>query len=487
MNANSILGGQHASVLAEESRPSEILLLAEGQSMTPERQLARFIVTTHAAGTPPGIATTAKQVVLTVVGTALAGAQEDGIEQLRAVLVRRGGRSEATSWVFGDRLPAASAALLNGAMARALDYCDAMQPGLHLGSSVVPAALAASELVGGVSGSEFMAAVVVGLETGSRLNLSEAQYDGFDPTGVAGILGATAAAARIAGLSEDQTLHALALAFNRCGGSFQSNIDGSLAVRLIQGWVAQMAIECVELAGAGLTGPENFLTGTYGYAKLFGRGQVTADAFVAELGTSYKLTALVFKKYPSCGVTQAVTELALSALGIPGFETADIEDVRIQLPPYAFRLVGHPFEIGDTPRVNAQFSARYCVANALLRGSSRLEHFRSESVIDSFLTPLIEKIGVTQAIELDDVGHTAARMVINRSGHAPVSLAIDIAPGFPGNALSPEEHLQRFRDCLGYAQRDLSQAQGDSLVEAIEKLEDCPNVQVLVKLLASTR
>ena len=49
----------------------------------------------------------------------------------------------------------------------------------------------------------------------------------------------TAAAARILKLTPRQTLHALALAFNRCGGSFQSHVDGSLGVRFVQGWVAE--------------------------------------------------------------------------------------------------------------------------------------------------------------------------------------------------------------------------------------------------------
>ncbi len=70
-----------------------------------------------------------------------------------------------------------------------------MAPGIHIGSSLVPAALAAAEL----------------------------------------------AAARILKLSPARTRHALALAFNRCGGSFQSNIDGSLAVRAIPGWVVRRA------------------------------------------------------------------------------------------------------------------------------------------------------------------------------------------------------------------------------------------------------
>ena len=39
----------------------------------------------------------------------------------------------------------------------------------------------------------------------------------------------------------------------------------------------------------------------------------------------------------------------------------------MRLPPYAHKLVGHPFRIGSNPRVDAQFSAGYCVANALVR------------------------------------------------------------------------------------------------------------------------
>ena len=220
--------------------------------MSPEQELARFVSTIQLADIPSEITSVAKQVLLTVCGTAIAGSTQDGISALRDVLTRQGGRPEATSFVYGDALPASSAALLNGTMARALDYCDAMKPGLHLGSSLVPAGLAPAQLNGGCSGADFMAALVAGMETGSRLNLTEATYDGFDPTGIAGVMGATATAARVVGLTEDQTLHALGLAFNRCAGSFQSNIDGSLAVRLIQGWVAEAAVQCVQLAQAAL-------------------------------------------------------------------------------------------------------------------------------------------------------------------------------------------------------------------------------------------
>ena len=165
-----------------------------------------------------------------------------------------------------------AAAQLNATMCRALDFCDAMAPGPHIGAALFPAALAAAELAGGCSGEEFLTALVAGAELSSRFNLSEAQYDGFDPTGIVVVFSAAAAASRILGLTTEQTLHALALAFNRCGGSFQSHVDGSLGVRIVQGWVAQAGVQCAQMAQRGITGPDNFLNGHYGFAHLYGRG-----------------------------------------------------------------------------------------------------------------------------------------------------------------------------------------------------------------------
>ncbi|MFH1125415.1 MAG: MmgE/PrpD family protein [Pseudomonadota bacterium] len=53
---------------------------------------------------------------------------------------------------------------MNSTMARALDFCDAMSPGIHIGSSSVPTGLAAAELRGGLSGKEFLTAFVVGAD-----------------------------------------------------------------------------------------------------------------------------------------------------------------------------------------------------------------------------------------------------------------------------------------------------------------------------------
>ena len=451
--------------------------------MKPELELSDFITSLVSADATDATLETARRVLLASVGAGIAGASEDGISQLRKLLGARGGAHEARTFVFGTRLPAHAAAQFNGTLCRALDFCDALAPGAHLGSSVIPAAFAAAELVGGCSGAELLAALVVGCEVGARFNLTESMYDGFDPTGVAVVFGSTAAAARVLGLSAKQTTSALGLALNRCGGSFQSNIDGTLAVRVIQGWVAQTGVECAQLAAAGITGPENFLTGAYGYAHLFGRGRLDAASLTASLGREWRMNEIVFKKYPSCGATQGLTELTLGLVARHDLAPERIERVDIRLNPYCHRLVGGDFRVGDNPRVNAQFSAQYCAASAIARGSASLRHFRPGEIADATVQQLIRKVQCTGDRDLDARGHTAVDVTIATRGGVEHFAQLDIAPGFPGNALSSGQHAERFNDCMDYAEHRLPARQVDAFLDGVARLGELPDARILVDCL----
>ena len=451
--------------------------------MTKEHRLAKFVHGHRRDQIPEDVLQTVNRMLLAVTGSAVAGAAEEGLAQLRADLLDRGGKPEATVMVYGDKLPAPSAALLNGVMCRALDFCDAMSPGLHIGSSLIPAALAAAELRGGCDGREFITALVVGAEAASRMNLTGEDYDGFDPTGVAGVFGATAAAARILDLSEDQVLHALALAFNRCGGSFQSNVDGSLAVRLIQGWVAEAGLTSALLARSGFTGPENFLSGIYGYTHLFAKDRREASDLLAGLGESYALKNTIFKRYPSCGCTQAATELALNIAGEADLKPDQVGSIEVRLPPYAYRLVGHDLAIGGNPRVDAQFSAQYCIANAVVRGASTLEHFRPDEISNPEVLGLAQRIKVLSDPALEYQGRTSADLTLVTSEGKTHRKGLDVAPGYPTNPLKDEEHMSRFRDCLSYAETPLPADQAAQLLEAITGLDGLDDARALIRLL----
>ena len=447
-----------------------------------EEKLARFVCELQLSAVPASAQRVLRQMVMAVVGTGIAGAGEDGVAALRDLLREAGGTPQATTLVFGDRLPAHAAAQFNGTMCRALDYCDAMAPGPHIGSALFPAALAAAELAGGCTGAEFMAALAAGAELSSRLNLSEAEYDGFDPTGIAVPFSAAAAAARILKLTPQQTLHALALVFNRCGGSFQSHVDGSLGVRFVQGWVAEAGVQCARMAQRGVTGPVNFLTGHYGYRHLYGRDTLDTEAIAANLGQEWLLHRMVFKKYPSCGVTQGLTELALRLIA-DGLHADSVRSVEVRLPPYAFKLVGKVFDPGPNPRVDAQFSAAYCVANALVRRTSQLQHFAPAQVFDPALRKMIDRVRVVAEAAMNARGHAAVDLDITTCDGRTLQRALDIPPGFPGAELDDAQHRARFQDCLGYAPRQMATAQVDRLLQALEDLARLDDVRLLVPML----
>lgn len=445
-----------------------------------ENLISEFVETLSHDQIPESALRVARQILLAVSGTAVAGAGEDGCRPLYEMLKEQGGKPEATVMVYGDKLPAPCAALLNGVMCRALDFCDAMAPGLHMGSSLIPSALAAAEIMGGCSGKTFITAVVVGAEIGARFNLTEQTYDGFDPTGVAGVFASTAAAARILRLTREQITNSLALAFNRCGGSFQSNVDGSLAVRMIQGWVAAAGVECAVLAKRGFTGPANYIDGIYGYLHLFAKDLIKSTDLTKGLGERYLLENTVFKKYPSCGLTQGVTELALNLVAEHDLEPDHVESVEVILPPYAYRLVGHEFEMGRNVRVNAQFSAQFCVANAMVRKSSNLSHFSEESFRSGELQPLIRKIKIKSDPDLNHRGHTAVDISVSTIDGKKYTSQLDVAPGFPGNPLTDTDHISHFTQCMDYAGMPLHPNQAEQLSKTIMSIETIDDVRLML-------
>jgi 2-methylcitrate dehydratase PrpD len=459
--------------------------------MESERLVARYVTDTAYEELPEEPVTIAREVMLTVLGTTIAGANAEGCEALVRQVRQWGGRKEATILMHGGKVPAYNAALVNSAMARALDFCDGMVPGMHVGSSSVPTALAAAELAGGCSGKEFLAAIVLGTEVASRLN-AVSVYDGFDPTGVCTIFGATAIAGRILRLDTKQMVHALALAFNKAGGSMQSNIDGSLAVRVIQGFTSQSGIICAQLAQDGITGPKNFLEGIYSYFHLYAKDNYATQAITTDLGKRFEMEKTLFKRYPSCGGTLAPTDAVLTLVSEKQFAAEEIASIDVKVSPHVHKLVGGFFEIGENPKVNAQFNIQYCVANALLRRSSRLRHFDEADIKDPRIMELVRLIHVSPDPSLDDPASAkfsiaAYVKVTTKRGDVYDTKSADIPRGHPGNPLTQEEHMERFHDCLDYAGNPLSSGTVKKMLAIVERLEETEDVRALIPLLQKRR
>jgi 2-methylcitrate dehydratase PrpD len=448
-----------------------------------ERQIVDYVSDTAFEDIPAKAVEAVKTMLLADIGTTIAGAKSDGCLELNEFFKSQGGKPEASILLHGGSLPAQNAVFVNAAMSRALDFCDAIAPGPHIGSSTIPTALACAELAGGCSGQEFLAALTVGAEVAVRMNLNESAYDGFDPTGICVPFGAAAVACRLLKLKKPQIWNAFGLVFNSCGGSFQGHIDGSLGVRINQGRSAHEALISTRLAQTGITGPKNFLTGIYGYLHVYGKGQFTGSDVVDGLGTSYHMQDIAYKKYPCCSLASGPTDLTFNMLNAYELDPADIQSVQVSLSPYGYRLIGHEFKIGDNPTVDGQFNAQYCVANVLLRGRSKLRHFTASEVRDPEIRRFISRITVVSDPLLNRRGHTAVDMQITMSGGRVYKGGIDVAPGFPGNPLTEADHKQRFLDCIDFASGWFDVQRATEVIAYIDRIEHESDVRSLIGLL----
>ena len=453
-----------------------------------EETLIEYIMNTHFDDLPERAIEIGKALVLTSLGTIVAGAKSEGCEAVLEQVREWSGREEATILMHGGRVPAHNASFVNGMMARALDFCDGMVPGMHLGSTCVPAGLAVAELTGGCSGKDFLTYLVVGAEVASRIN-SCSTYKGytFKPTGVCAIFAASAIAGKLLNLDAKQMLNALALAFNRSGGSFQSNLDGALAVRVVQGFASQGGIICAQLAKRGITGPKNFLKGQYGYFHLFGDDTYDTELLLGEWKKRFALTKAQFKRYPTCWNNTSSIDAMLTLVREKDITVEDVERVSVTITPHEYRLVGHPFKAGDNLRVDAQFSVQYSVANALVRKDFRLEHFDEPAIREPKVMEFIDRIDVTADPELQKQGRNAAVVRVKTKNGVMYEETVLSPRGRPENPLTREDHIEHFNHCFTYGGRSLPSENAERILSMVTQLEELPDVRALIPLLVSQK
>src|SRR6201984_1102662 len=178
--------------------------------------LAGYVADLKFDDIPPEVLERAKVLTLDFLGSAIRARRDaESTPSLLKMLESLALDGKGESPVFGDAKTwtPAVAALLNGALGHSLDFDDThADSSLHPSAPVVPAAMAAAEMVG-ASGRDLLTAIVAGYEVccrlGNALDPTAHYARGFHPTATAGAFGAAAAAAKLFGLVEGVVISAL--------------------------------------------------------------------------------------------------------------------------------------------------------------------------------------------------------------------------------------------------------------------------------------
>lgn len=423
------------------------------------QRLATLAQDVRRDGLPAELREDVSRRVLDVLGNSLGALDQPAARSVADLVTGWGGAQESTAIGTGLRLPAPSAALLNGTLAHSLDFDDTHLPSvLHPSSSVVPAALAAGEAAD-ATGAQVLDAAGVGIEVAVRLGMggydeelgnSEFFERGLHATSITGTVGAAVAAAMLSGLDADGIAHAAGIACSMGAGLLEANRTGGTVKRIHCGWAAHAGVTAAQLARHGLTGPPTVVEGRFGFLYAHCGERSDVDAVVDRLGEHWELPGVFFKPYPCNHFTHAGIDAALE-IRSRGVDPAQIESIELGVPSPVLRTIAQPPEAKARPEsgYHAAFSGPYTVAAALTGGGGLglgHEDFSDAAAADEERLALAARVTCVADARADEIfpHQFPAVLTVRLRDGTEHQARVDVNRGGPGNPLSSEELATKF-------------------------------------------
>ncbi len=389
--------------------------------MRPTLALAERVASTEFDRVPENAREVAKQALLDFVGVTVAGIGEPLSQILREQAHDDGGHTQAQLIGTSARASTTQAALINGAAGHAHDYDDvhtAMNG--HPTVPVAPSALAISEHLG-KTGKDLIGAFSAGVDTECILGryAGPAHYaKGWHATGTLGSFGATAAAARLHGLSTTETARALGIAGTQAAGLKLQ--FGTMCKPLHAGHAAATGVQAAALASKGFESRSNILEGNQGFMATQA-DSASEERFATAMDQASYCQDICFKYHAACYLTHSSIEATNNLCASNAFDPHDIRSIEIRVNPGHFDVcnIAEP-QTG----LEAKFSLRFTAAMALSGlDTSSIEIFTDALTQEPDLVAFRDKIQV--------VAHSASNpdsiVTITTSGGERFSDAVNVA------------------------------------------------------------
>ncbi len=456
--------------------------------MGSELELARFVLKTEYEDLPKEVVRATQRDIFDTIGVGLGGSSAPGIGQVLEYAREMGGKRMSTVLTSDLKVPPAAAALVNGSMCHALDYDDTHDRAvLHTGPITVPAAFAAAEYIGGVSGKDLINAITLGIEVHCRLGLATKIWIGWMLTPLYGYFGAATAVGKLLRLDEEGLLNAWGIAYSQAAGNGEAIPSGGLTKRLQAGFAASGGVLAALLAQKGVSGARNSLEGKSGVFNLYQRGEYDPKAVTEGLGERFEVTNLSFKPFPCCRFNHSSIEAALEIANQHNINPQQIEEVKVGVSRAGFVFNCEPLDVKRRPRtvVDAQFSIPYAVASALVKKRAVLADFTEQSIKDAAVLNVAAKVDpfVDPEIEREAGREIApARVEVKAEGGAVYSSKVSVPKGHPKNQMTDEEFDTKFRSCASFGIKDVSPKAVDRLIDGLNHLEQADDIKKVTKL-----
>jgi len=388
--------------------------------------LAAYVAGASPEALPDAVRKEAARTFLNWVGCAVGGARHETVDIALAALAPFSGPAQASVLGRGERLDALHAALINGISSHVFDFDDThLRTVIHPGGPVASALLAFAENRK-VRGSDFVNALVLGVEVECRIGKAvfPEHYDiGWHITGTTGVFGAAAAVGKLLNLDAERMAWAFGLAASQPVGLRE--MFGSMTKSFHPGRAAQNGMTASLLAARGFTSSSRALEAKSGWLNVLSTRHDLAQITEA-LGARYEILANSYKPF-ACGIViHPVIDACVQLRDGDGIEAASIRSVALRVHPLVLELTG---KTQPQTGLEGKFSVFHAASVALIEGAGGERQFSDRAVRDPAVIDLRRRVGATVdptlATDAATVTLTLAdgRVVEKRIEHAIGSLA----------------------------------------------------------------
>jgi 2-methylcitrate dehydratase PrpD len=406
------------------------------------RILANYVVDGQFADLPAAVRREAARTLLNWVGCTIGGSGNEAVGIAVAALSPFFGPAQASLLGRKERMDVFHASLLNGISSHVLDFDDThLRTIIHPAGPVVSAILALAEYRP-VSGSDFLNAMVLGIETECRIGnaVYPAHYDaGWHITGTAGVFGAAAAAGKLLGLSGQQMAWAMSLAATQPVGLRE--MFGTMTKSFHPGRAAQNGLTAAFLASRDFTSSNRGIEAKSGWANVLSSKRDYAE-ITEKLGQTYEISLNTYKPF-ACGIViHPALDGSIQLRNQYQLTAEQIDRVELRVHPLVLELTGK-----KTPQtgLEGKFSVYHAVAAAIVEGAAGERQFSDTAVRNPVIMALRDRIVavIDPSIKEDQVRIAVTlKPGINSSGR--LEKYIEHAVGSMTNPMSDQDLEAKF-------------------------------------------
>lgn len=436
-------------------------------------KLVSFVEELKFENIPTNVVERAKRHFLDAIGAALAGTTSDAFLKVLRQSCLTEPSFDCLVWGTKYHFSSTVAAFANGVAAHALELddtggCD------HSGAVVVPSILSLLPVLGRpVSGRELLTAMIVGYEVGRRVLEACGGYaahnnDGWHSTATCGVFGASAACAKLMGLSGEKLKSAITLSSSACSGLWAFVHDSSQSKKLHAGLASKGGIGAALLAREGMEGPSYLFDDIWGgFLKTYAKDHAESEALYEGLGMIWKLMRCSIKPYASCRGTHSSIDAVIELMEDYGISVDEIKAVKIHLSPFLYNMCGTR---DLSSLASAQMSLPYALTAIITLGDAGLNAYQPEYFNSASTKDFMDRI----VLKVDDNCDPSREpdVTLDSSDGRSFTTRVDIALGNPRNPMSDKILLSKFEELAGRVLAPEKVAQTILMCLSLEKLDD---------------